>query len=56
MMPPATPLSDTVSRELKRFGFKFAGSTIVYSWLQAAGVVNDHITSCAFRGYETDPV
>jgi DNA-3-methyladenine glycosylase I len=36
---------------LKRFGFKFVGSTIVYSWLQAVGVVNDHIVSCAFRGY-----
>jgi DNA-3-methyladenine glycosylase I len=55
MMPATTPLSDTISRELKRFGFKFVGSTIVYSWLQAVGVVNDHITSCAFRGYETGP-
>jgi DNA-3-methyladenine glycosylase I len=54
-MPAATPLSDTISRELKRFGFKFVGSTIVYSWLQAVGVVNDHIASCAFRGYETGP-
>jgi DNA-3-methyladenine glycosylase I len=53
--PVKTALSDTISRELKRFGFKFVGSTIVYSWLQAVGVVNDHIASCAFRGYETDP-
>jgi DNA-3-methyladenine glycosylase I len=54
--PVKTALSDTISRELKRLGFKFAGSTIVYSWLQAVGVVNDHIASCAFRGYETGPV
>jgi DNA-3-methyladenine glycosylase I len=53
--PVKTPLSDTISRELKEFGFKFAGSTIIYSWLQAVGVVNDHIASCAFRGYETGP-
>jgi DNA-3-methyladenine glycosylase I len=48
-IPAKTALSDTVSRELKQFGFKFVDSTIVYSWLQAVGVVNDHITSCAFR-------
>jgi DNA-3-methyladenine glycosylase I len=47
--PVKTALSDTISRELKRFGFKFVGSTIVYSWLQAVGVVNDHIMSCAFK-------
>ncbi|MDR0653434.1 MAG: DNA-3-methyladenine glycosylase I [Synergistaceae bacterium] len=52
--PVKTPLSDTISRELKGFGFKFVGSTIIYSWLQAVGVVNDHITACAFRSYETD--
>jgi len=52
--PAKTPLSDIISRELKRFGFKFAGSTIIYSWLQAIGVVNDHITACAFRGYEVE--
>jgi DNA-3-methyladenine glycosylase I len=54
--PVKTALSDTISRELKRFGFKFVGSTIVYSWLQAIGVVNDHIALCAFRGYEADPI
>jgi DNA-3-methyladenine glycosylase I len=50
--PVKTPLSDTINRELKKFGFKFVGSTIIYSWLQAIGVVNDHITACSFRGYE----
>jgi DNA-3-methyladenine glycosylase I len=53
--PVKTPLSDTISRELKGFGFKFVGSTIVYSWLQAVGVVNDHISACSFRGYEAGP-
>jgi DNA-3-methyladenine glycosylase I len=51
--PVKTALSDAISRELKRFGFKFVGSTIVYSWLQAVGVVNDHISACSFRGYDT---
>ena len=47
--PAATPLSDEISRGLKRLGFKFAGSTIIYSYLQAVGVVNGHIKTCAFR-------
>jgi DNA-3-methyladenine glycosylase I len=54
--PVKTELSDTISRELKRFGFKFIGSTIVYSWLQSVGAVNDHISACSFRGYDTGPV
>jgi DNA-3-methyladenine glycosylase I len=45
-VPATTTLSDQVSRELKRLGFKFTGSTIVYSHLQATGLVNDHLTSC----------
>ena len=44
--PARTPLSDAVSKELKDRGFKFVGSTIVYAWLQAIGVVNDHLVSC----------
>jgi DNA-3-methyladenine glycosylase I len=48
-VPAHTPLSDEISRDLKALGFKFVGSTIVYAWLQAVGVVNDHLTSCAFR-------
>jgi DNA-3-methyladenine glycosylase I len=54
-MPVKTPLSDTISRELKHMGFKFVGSTIIYSWLQAAGVANDHIAACGFRGYDLEP-
>ncbi len=49
-MPATTPLSDIISKDMKKLGFKFVGSTIIYSYLQAVGVVNDHIEDCAFRG------
>ena len=45
-LPAKTELSDCISVDLKKRGFKFIGSTIIYSYLQAMGVVNDHITSC----------
>jgi DNA-3-methyladenine glycosylase I len=45
-MPARTPLSDLISRDLKARGFKFVGSTIVYSHLQATGIVNDHLVHC----------
>ncbi|MDQ1352483.1 MAG: DNA-3-methyladenine glycosylase [Acidobacteriota bacterium] len=45
-IPPTTPLSDTISKELKKKGFKFVGSTIIYSHMQATGMVNDHTTDC----------
>lgn len=48
-VPASTPLSDAVSRDLKSRGFKFVGSTIVYAYLQSAGLVNDHLTSCFRR-------
>jgi DNA-3-methyladenine glycosylase I len=48
-MPASTPLSDRISRDMKKLGFKFVGSTIVYSYLQAIGVVNDHIEDCEFK-------
>lgn len=44
-----TPLSDKISRDLKARGMKFVGSTIIYSYLQAIGVVNDHDLECDFR-------
>ncbi|MDF0604839.1 DNA-3-methyladenine glycosylase I [Neisseriaceae bacterium TC5R-5] len=44
--PASTPLSDHISRELKRAGMNFVGSTVVYAYLQATGVVSDHIHSC----------
>ena len=47
-IPARTPLSDAVSKELKRRGFSFVGSTICYAYLEAVGVVNDHLT-CCFR-------
>lgn len=45
-IPPRTELSDLVSKDLKKRGFSFVGSTIIYSHLQAVGLVNDHIVSC----------
>ena len=48
-LPATTELSDRISKDLKRRGFTFVGSTIVYSLLQAAGIVDDHITSCPMK-------
>ena len=45
-VPVTSPLSDQISKDLKKRGFSFVGSTIIYAYLQATGVVNDHITSC----------
>ena len=45
-IPARTPLSDAISKDLKARGFSFVGSTIIYSHLQAVGVVNDHLVSC----------
>jgi DNA-3-methyladenine glycosylase I len=50
-VPPRTELSDALSKDLKARGFSFVGSTIIYSHLQAVGVVNDHLVSC-FRWKE----
>jgi DNA-3-methyladenine glycosylase I len=49
-IPPRTPLSDTISKDLKQRGFNFVGSTIVYSHMQATGMVNDHLISCFRHG------
>lgn len=51
-VPAQTPLSDTMSKDLKKRGFRFVGSTIVYAYMQAVGLVNDHEVSCAFRRVE----
>lgn len=48
-MPARTDLSDRISKDLKKRGFSFVGSTIVYAFLQAAGVVNDHTKGCFRR-------
>ncbi|AXI45336.1 DNA-3-methyladenine glycosylase I [Sulfitobacter sp. SK012] len=45
-VPPQTPLSVQVSKDLKKNGFKFCGPTIVYAWMEACGLVNDHILTC----------
>ncbi|OHD67445.1 MAG: DNA-3-methyladenine glycosylase [Spirochaetes bacterium RBG_16_49_21] len=45
-LPASTKLSDAISEDLKKRGFKFVGSTIVYSHMQATGIVNDHISTC----------
>ncbi len=45
-LPASTPESDAMSRDLKHRGFTFVGSTICYAFMQAVGMVNDHVTSC----------
>ncbi len=45
-IPSTSPASDVMSKELKSRGFKFVGSTICYAFMQAAGLVNDHLVSC----------
>jgi DNA-3-methyladenine glycosylase I len=47
--PAETALSATISKEMKRRGFKFVGPTIVYAWMQAVGIVNDHALDCFRR-------
>lgn len=48
-IPSNTPLSDTISKDLKKRGFKFVGSTVVYAHMQATGMVNDHVEDCWTR-------
>jgi DNA-3-methyladenine glycosylase I len=45
-LPTHTELSDRLSKDLKKRGFRFVGSTILYAYLQAVGVVNDHAATC----------
>ena len=45
-VPAKTPESDAMSKDLKRRGFKFVGSTICYAFMQAVGMVNDHFVGC----------
>ena len=53
-IPAKTPLSEEISAALKKRGFKFVGPVIVYAWLQACGIVDDHITTC-FRASPNPP-
>ncbi|WP_125567849.1 DNA-3-methyladenine glycosylase I [Companilactobacillus insicii] len=48
-MPAQTALSERISKDLKKRGFRFVGPTIIYSFLQAVGVINDHLDSCDFK-------
>jgi len=45
-VPATSPVSDTISKDLKKRGFNFVGSTIIYAHMQATGMVNDHLVSC----------
>lgn len=47
-VPASTPVSDIISKDLKKHGFKFVGTTTVYAFMQAAGMINDHLVSCDF--------
>lgn len=49
-VPPKTPESDAMSKDLKKRGFNFVGSTICYAYMQAMGMVNDHLVTCARHG------
>ncbi len=49
LVPAKTDLSEEISAELKKLGFKFVGPVIVYAWMQAAGIVNDHAPHCFRR-------
>jgi len=48
-VPASTPLSERISKEMKALGFKFVGLTIVYAWMQAVGIVDDHARDCFQR-------
>jgi len=48
-LPAKTELSEAVSKELKARGFKFVGPVIVYAWMQAVGIVDDHAANCFRR-------
>ena len=48
-IPSKSSLSDLISKDLKKRGFKFIGTTIIYAYLQAIGVINDHINQCNFK-------
>jgi 3-methyladenine DNA glycosylase Tag len=49
-IPATTDVSDKISKDLKKMGMNFVGSTIIYSFMQATGMVNDHFTDCFVYG------
>jgi DNA-3-methyladenine glycosylase I len=48
-LPASTPISDAISKDMKKRGFKFFGTTICYAHMQATGMVNDHLPDCSFK-------
>ena len=48
-VPASTPESDAMSRDLKKRGFRFVGSTIIYAYMQAIGMVDDHLVDCVMK-------
>lgn len=48
-VPTNNPLSEKICEDMKKMGFKFIGSTVIYSYLQAIGIINDHISDCDFK-------
>jgi DNA-3-methyladenine glycosylase I len=48
-LPASTPISDAISKDMKKRGFKFFGTTICYAHMQATGMVNDHLDECSFK-------
>ncbi len=54
-LPSSTQLSDRISRDLKKMGFKFVGSTIIYAFMQATGMVNDHTIDCFVNSTHNQP-
>jgi DNA-3-methyladenine glycosylase I len=51
-IPASTALSDRMSKEMKKLGFRFVGSTICYAFMQATGMVDDHLTGCFCHGWD----
>ncbi|EAY00003.1 hypothetical protein TVAG_029070 [Trichomonas vaginalis G3] len=51
-IPSQSEISDKISKDLKKRGFKFVGSTLVYSFMQAIGMVNDHLNSCPYKNHD----
>jgi DNA-3-methyladenine glycosylase I len=48
-VPATTILSDRISKDLKKRGFKFVGSTVMYAYMQATGIIDDHVVTCDFK-------
>ncbi len=48
-LPASTPISDAIAKDMKKRGFKFFGTTICYAYMQATGMVNDHVDGCSFK-------